>query len=305
MEFPANTLARLLAALSLGVAFLSPAMAAATAPEPAVGEAARLRAAHALIIDRLQKNDFGRPIDLDSHENGHDLKGDVHAVVDYPFARVEGALQKASSWCGILILPYNTKHCTSKDGKALSLYVGKKTDTPVEDAYRLDFDYRVAALADDYLKVVLTADSGPLGTRNYRIVLEATPLDDAHTFVQFSYAYTYGTLSNVVMQTYLATVGAAKVGFTVDGKDGEGRPRYVKGMRGVLERNTMRYFLAIDAYLDSLSAPLGTRTAKRLDGWFSSSERYSRQLHEMSRGEYIAMKQREIERLMAAAAAGS
>jgi hypothetical protein len=299
------TFARALAALSLA-AWTLPTFATLAPAATAMDAAARLRATHAQIYDLLQRNDFGRPVHLDSREDGRNLKGDVHAVMDHPFATVEGALQKASSWCQVLILPFNTKHCTSEGDKTLSLYVGKKKDTPLADAYRLDFNYQVTAVSRDYLQVVLSADSGPLGTSNYRILLEATPLDDSHTFLHLSYAYTYGAVSNFAMQTYLATVGASKVGFTIDGRDDEGKPRYVKGMRGVMERNTMRYFLAIDAYLDSLSAAPGTRTAKRIDDWFSASERYARQLHEMSRGDYVAMKQREIERLQrAAAVAGS
>ena len=34
----------------------------------------------------------------------------------------------------------------------------------------------------DYLKVVLTADEGPLSTRDYRVVLEAVAVDDGATF---------------------------------------------------------------------------------------------------------------------------
>ena len=37
-------------------------------------------------------------------------------------------------------------------------------------------------------------------------------------------------------------------------------------------RNTMRYYLAIEAFLDSLSAPPQQRIDKRLNDWFSSSQ---------------------------------
>jgi len=42
------------------------------------------------------------------------------------------------------------------------------------------------------------------------------------------------------MQAYLATIGSAKVGFTIlDRRDG--KPVYQGGVLGLLERNTMRY----------------------------------------------------------------
>jgi hypothetical protein len=67
-------------------------------------------------------------------------------------------------------------------------------------------------------------------------------------------------------------------------------------MRGVMERNTMRYALAIEAYLNSLAAPPTGRLETRLNEWFTLSEKYPRQLHEMERGEYLALKQKEAQR---------
>jgi hypothetical protein len=56
----------------------------------------------------------------------------------------------------------------------------------------------------------------------------------------------------------------------------------------------MRYFLAIEAYLHSLSAPPGSRREARIAQWFDTTERYPRQLHEMERDDYVAMKRREV-----------
>jgi hypothetical protein len=64
-------------------------------------------------------------------------------------------------------------------------------------------------------------------------------------------------------------------------------------MRGVVERNTMRYFLAIEAHLGALSVPAAGRMEKSLRDWFAGSERYPRQLHEMEQGAYLSMKRRE------------
>jgi hypothetical protein len=71
----------------------------------------------------------------------------------------------------------------------------------------------------------------------------------------------------------------------------------------VVERNTMRYYLAIEAYLGALSAPPRARLEKRLHDWFAASERYPRQLHEMKRNDYLDMKRREYQRQQRDAAA--
>ena len=80
------------------------------------------------------------------------------------------------------------------------------------------------------------------------------------------------------------------MGFTRAGAD------YVGGQRGVVERNTMRYYLAIDAYLRSLAAPPAERLEQRLRTWFDTTEKYPRQLHEVERADYLQMKRDEVAR---------
>ena len=99
------------------------------------------------------------------------------------------------------------------------------------------------------------------------------------------------------MQAYLATIGRGKVGFTRTGKQSNDQPVYVEGVRGVVERNTMRYYLAIDAYLGALSTPPGEQLEKRLQSWFASTELYPRQLHEVDRATYLEMKRSEYLRM--------
>ena len=75
-----------------------------------------------------------------------------------------------------------------------------------------------------------------------------------------------------------------KVGFTVTGKTKEGQPVYINGVRGMVERNAMRYYLAIEAYFGAMSAPTAQQQQeKRLHDWFALTEEHPRQLHEMER----------------------
>ena len=278
-----------------------PASAASAAPEPgAQGAAQALRERHAALKERLAHNAFQRPLVLESTQNAGDLKGEIYATVEHPFAAVEAALVRPADWCELLILHLNVKQCRAGEaagrGATVAIALGRKHDQPIEQAYLVDFDYRVAARGADYLQVGLNAEKGPLGTSNYRIVLEAVPLDAGRSFLHLSYSYGYGFAARVAMQGYLATIGSDKVGFSVEGRDADGKPKLVGGVRGVVERNTMRYYLAIDAYLDSLGAPKGAQQDKRLRDWFAATERYATQLHELSEDEYLSMKQRELAR---------
>jgi len=289
------------ACLVLALSFWTAGAAAALAPPREVAAradaASQLKARYAQVKERLERSPYGRPLVLDSRELSRELQGDAYAVVPQPFTKVEAALAPVANWCEVLMLPFNTKHCVpsvEQGATRLALYVGRKNDTPVRDAYRLDFDYEVIARGPDFLQIELRAGQGPLGTRNYRIVMELTPIDERRSFLHLYYSYGYGMASKVAMQAYLSTLGASKVGFTTDSNDGD----LVRGMRGVMERNTMRYYLALDAYLASLDAPPATAKDKRLNDWFSATERYPRQLHEnIDRAQYVSMKQRELARM--------
>ena len=59
----------------------------------------------------------------------------------------------------------------------IALKVARKYDQPVEQAYDLDFAYQVIEQSHDLLSVRLDAPQGPMGTSDYSIRLDATPLD--------------------------------------------------------------------------------------------------------------------------------
>jgi hypothetical protein len=274
------------------------ALAALFAAAPAMADPDALRASHNELREQLRNNPYGRAMHIVSSESDSTLQGEVYAVLDYPFARVNEALRDPAAWCDILLLPFNTKYCHAVGGNdpRLVLRIGRKYDQPVEQAFRLALAWRNVASSDSYLESRLSAREGPFGTRDYRIAVEAIPLGEGRSFMHLSYAYGYGTLGRIAMQGYLGTVGADKVGFSVVGKGPNGEPQYITGVRAAVERNAMRYYLAIDSYLDSLDAPKNQQVERRIQRWFSSTERYPRQLHEMDRGTYVTMKRAEYER---------
>jgi len=258
--------------------------------------AASLRAKHTELRDALRNNNFQRAMHVDSSDANNTLQGDVYAVLDHPFAKVSQALNQPSEWCDVMLLPFNTKACHAVDnGQAMVVRIGRKFDQPVEQATRLQLAYRNVAQTNDYFETRLSAAQGPFGTRDYRITLSAVPIEGNKTFMHLSYAYGYGSLGKMAMQAYLSTAGADKVGFS-NVKDANGQNTLMTGMRGAIERNAMRYYLAIDAYLDSLDAPKDQQIEKRIQQWFTATERYPRQLREMDRNTYVNMKRNEYER---------
>ena len=292
---------RHLRAWLLASLFLALGAQAQAPAEPAAENgngAAQLRAKYQALQPQLANNPFKRRISLESTENPNKLAGDIYAVVDHPFAQVRDGMKTAGNWCEVLMLHLNTKHCVVQGADSasptLTVALGRKFDQPLSEATAVKFKFQQAAASADYLDARLSADEGPMSTRNYRIELTGTPIDSGKTFIHLSYSYAYGTAARLAMSAYLATLGSDKVGFTSTGKDAEGKPQYIGGVRGVVERNTMRYYLAIDSFLDS---PVPAQLDKRLAAWFDATEQYARQLHEVDRADYLAMKRNEYRRM--------
>lgn len=272
---------------------------------PQLAGPAGLHARRQAFESRLTDNAFNRALVLESVEGARTLQGDVHAVVDHPFAAVRTALGNAHEWCEVLILHLNTKYCQRRadaGGKPqIELRIGKKHDQALSAATRVAFAFREVRTGPDYFAVELRAPVGPFDTSDYGIVLEAVPLEGGRTFLHMGYSFSFGGMSRMAMQLYLSTIGRDKVGFTiVASPQPDAQPQYLGGMRGLVERNTMRYYLAIDAYLEALDAPPAERPERRLREWFDATERYARQLHELDRAAYLAMKQREYQRQQSA-----
>jgi len=280
---------------ALVLALLFPAIAAAAG---ALGPGG-LRARHAILAPELAANAFGGPLVLQSQEAAHRIEGEVYAVLEHPFGAVSAALADPARWCEILILHLNTKYCRraqEQGATKLDVRVGKKQPQSLRSAAQLAFAWRVPVAQADYFAVQLDAPDGPYDTRHYRLFAEAVPLDGGRTFLHMGYALSYGGASDLAMQFYLGTIGRDKVGFTRVKPPRSENDGFVGGMRGVVERNTMRYYLAIDAYLDSLSAPPDQQLEKRLQAWFDATEKYPRQLREVERDAYLRMKRDEVQR---------
>ena len=292
---------RCIAVLLIGLLLEMPAGAAADGLQVAGPSA--LRDKHTTLGPVLGNSQFKGPLYLESNESSKALQGDVFATVNFPFASVSAALNDAGHWCDVLILHLNVKYCRRKEeggGTQLDLRLGRKYDQPLADATPVAFAYRSMAATPEYMHVELEAPEGPFGTRNYRILLEAVSIEGSRTFIHMGYSFNFGGGGRLAMQVYLGTIGRDKVGFTPVRPPQPGQePELMGGLRGLVERNTMRYYLAIDAYLAALAEPPAEQLEKRFQGWFDATEKYPRQLHEVEREAYLAMKRGEYRRQQA------
>jgi hypothetical protein len=254
------------------------------------GTAAALRSSYAAHA-KAERNQFGVPLHLQSNQTSNTLQSDIHALIDQPFDKVQAALAESKNWCDILILHPNVKRCAlnpvdASGAPSISVTLGRK-ELPIR------FSYETAAKTADYLDVQLHSPTGPFGTTDYRIRLEAAPMNPQQTILHLDYSQGYGVAAKLAMNAYFNTLARGKVGFTVVGTNAHGEPIYVSDLRGGLERNAMRYYASIESYVDSLAAPPGQQLERRLRHWYAYTERYPLQLQEEPG--YLDIKRKEAQ----------
>ncbi|MDL2284821.1 hypothetical protein LJC19_06745 [Oxalobacter sp. OttesenSCG-928-P03] len=260
------------------------------------GSAQAMRNAYAKLKPELENSPYKSPLRLNSSQGENKADGEIYGILNHPFSAVRKNLQDPAGWCEILFLHLNVKYCRAIENSTIRIYVGTKKPQSLDTATEIRYRFKKIADRADYLKIAMTAASGPYGTSNYNISMEAIPLNTRQSFIFVNYGYQYGTVAKLAMNTYLGTIGSDKEGLTIIGKKADGSPEYASGIQGVIERNTMRYYLAVSAWLDSLSAPKGEQLNRRLSSWFDATERYP-QLHEISKSDYMNMKKDEYRRM--------
>lgn len=252
-----------------------------------------LKNSYQQLQDKLKNNQFNEPIVMNSEQASKSISGDVYSVINYPFSTVRAALDTPEEWCDVLFLHLNVKYCRALSNNKIEVYAGTKKPQPLSDAFHMEYNFMPVVNNANYMQTVLDAKSGPMGTSDYYMMMEAIPVQNKQTFIHVKYSYHFGTMAKLATNLYLDTVGSGKEGFTITGKKPDGKPKYVSGLRGAIERNTMRYYLAIEAYLASLSQPPAQQEEYRLKKWFAETGKYP-QLYEITQQQYLSMKRDEL-----------
>lgn len=235
----------------------------------------------------------GTAISLASAEQDEALVAEVSSILHHPFEEVAAALAEAANWCQIMPLHFNIKACTYEQdaqGELLNVYSGRKHYQSPDESYHMAYRFERVQRDDGQLQLLLSAAHGPVGTRDYRIVIHAMPVEEG-TLLHINSSYRPSMLSSLLTGGYLATLGHDKVGFSRI--DNSSEAELVQGIRGVIERNVMRYHLAVDAFLTSPASADESRHEAMLSHWFALNDHYPQQLHEMTQAEYLTIKRRE------------
>lgn len=283
----------------LGVRVLAAGLAAATIAAPASAEPTLAQRYAALVAGPARPLAPG--VYLESAEEAQRARGEVLARLDLPYATAAAVLADAQAWCRLLMLHPNVKHCLPGTGGGrgvlLDLTMAAQRDGLFGQEHLLQLSWTTLAHNASHLAVELMAERGPMGTRDYRIGFELAPLEAGTSVMRLVYSSAFTAAGLWMAQAYVATVARHRVGFTVVDTDAQGRPVHVRGVRAAIERNTMRFHLAVQSWLAVQPQPPEQRVARAIEAWFDASERHAAQLHEVEREEYVARKTAEFARV--------
>ena len=234
-----------------------------------------------------------KPIHVRSHIADNRLQADIFAIKQQTVHQLFEVLSVAENWCQFVTLHLNIKACSYQSDKndILTFYAGRKFYQPAENAFALQYQFQIKEKTKDYFKLLLSADDGPFSTSDYRISVEVLAVEN-ESVIHFSLAYNSSFSSRMGTSVYLSTIGSDKKGFSQQINE-LGQSEFIQGTEGIIERNVMRYFLALKVFLEQDTAD-PTSTQKLASDWYDESEQYSLQLHELDKKDYMANKAREF-----------
>lgn len=258
---------------------------------PWASSADDLAAHYRELTANIESNPFNAPVAVQSGEQGDTVSAEVHGVLDQPFAVVADVLGEAQSWCSFMTLSLHIKACTwTPATSTITLYVGTKDYQTPDEAYEVQYRFK-ANREPEHIVVELDSSHGPMGAKRNRIAVEAMSMN-GETILHFTSSIEMSTVSRLATATYLATLGRHRIGFSMV-EDGEGKKTPVKGVKGMIERNAMRYYLALQTHIEQRKEPETLRFERSINAWFDLTERYHDQLYEVSREKYIENKKSE------------
>lgn len=240
---------------------------------------------------QIKDSPFHAPVAVRSDELDNTVSAEVHGVLNQPFSVVAEVLGEAQAWCAFMTLSLHIKACTWNSATStLTLYVGTKDYQTPEEAYEVQYGFKTNRQSEQIL-VELESARGPMGTKRNRLAVEAMAIN-GETILHFKSSIEMSTASRLATTTYLATLGRHRIGFSlVD--DGEGEKTPIKGVQGMIERNAMRYYLALQTHMEQRKEPETHRFEQSINAWYDLTERYHDQLYEVSREDYIENKKNE------------
>jgi len=255
----------------------------------------RLSGRYPELQEAARRGPFGLPLQVHSEERENQISAEIYGIIDHPFRALAANFTEPGGWCDFLVLNPNIKTCTFRRGAQetlLTLYIGSKSYRAPESATEQVYRFLVRARQPEYAAISLTAPEGMLGTTAHRFEFEAGSVA-GKTVVGLSSSFEPSMVSKLLTGIYLGTLGRERIGFSREATEAGAPAGYVRGVKGMVERNVMRYYLALKAFLDTSDLPAGRQFEARASLAYDLMDLYPAQLRQMDKAEYLDIKLRE------------
>jgi hypothetical protein len=255
----------------------------------------RLSGRYPELQEAARRGPFGLPLQVRSEERETLVSAEIHGIIDHPFRALAVTFTEPGGWCDFLVLNPNIKACTFRreaQEALITLYIGSKSYRAPESATEQVYRFLVRARQPEYAAISLTAPRGLLGTTAHRFEFEVGSVA-GKTVVALSSSYEPSVLSNLLTGIYLSTLGRNKIGFSREATEAGIPAGYVRGVKGMIERNVMRYYLTLKAFLETSDQPADRQFEARASLAYDLMDLYPAQLRQMEKAEYLDIKYRE------------
>ena len=242
------------------------------------------------VLASISEADFQQSIYIRSEEQESGASGSIYALVERPFSELSSLLDTPDAWCEITIMHMNVKGCVmdkNQQPPIIRMFSGRMHYVPLNQADRHDYILEETILDENYFRASIHGPEGPFGTRDYRIVIEVVAVDEERSLIHLGYSLDYTSLTRWVQRVYFATAGRHRLGFSRADEDSE---ELIRGLRGMIERNTVRFYLALQTWLE---LPEANKSKQRFTRWHELTEQHPDQLREQDLQTYLEIKQRE------------
>ncbi len=235
------------------------------------------------------------PLYLATVQDNKVLNVSLFGLIPYSFNKVASELSKPQSYCEFLPLMFNVKGCVVTETSPVTrikYYVAGKYYTPPIASIRIKSVFRIIESRKDFLQIIMEDDGDSQGTTKYHVLLKIVPMKN-QTLIYIESLYAPGRLTRMATKTYVSMFARNKPGFTKLKVSGGGETQFITGFPAIIERSIVRSYFALKAYLQNQHVPPARRHEARLQSWYNLNLPHRKQLYELERKQYLAIKRRE------------
>lgn len=220
-----------------------------------------------------------------SDENGYSVTGYTEIPLEDGWEHVHRKLKNPVTWCRISLLVPDVRACQINEGEKTAIILSLRSGG-TEGVREIEHKFRVDKMGPQWIHVVFRADRAAMGVRDAGLSVVARQ-GATGVELELEYGLHPSIRSRLATSAYLVGEAGKRPGISYS-ISSDGIREYVTGVRALMERNAMRYFLAVLATLET-DDPVSA-----VDAWYEMASRYKADLPEQNKDDYAESRHRML-----------